>query len=702
MREVGMLEPLSYDVETLAGGMSFGSLSAFARADALSNLLGFYTPSDNRWAVRRVAYGFSSLGPGIERLEPLVTQFYPSHQETIWGTEGLILTQRVFLPYEAGYERGVCWLIEVQAEGPRLVQVEIHLEFDADDTTLRMQDGLLVATRTSDPNHVRVFGSSGPPSYTDLNTPGRALLMYHVLIEGEIEQPFVLSASDAGEQLAWNGFLVLSDTERVFRETVRALDGRLAQAHLLTPDARVNQTLQWAKIALLRGQQRWRWGLGVPTTLGTDRVDVAQAAWYALGANWLTPDFVGRQLQFLATHAQAEDGRLAATLAAHDLRREPSPSSLPTALFLLAWQRYLNTSLEAADPAPAMSSLPTLYPHLRAAAESLTAVRETVLADTLAHSALHAAADIAHIAGHDDDRRHFAQAAQALAARLARENPGWSVLWQGRSLTPLGHLLGDSRLALLASLVDDLAQVESLLRADPIEDPTPSPSPTGRGEPDGGPTPPPFVGEGAGGRGPTPDPTPSPSPTGRGEPDGGRGLRLAYALAAGRPEWLWETLRGAYPVVERVDHPTEVGATQAVTPATGLDALGGATLLALAVEGLLGCQPQYGGLVLTPRLPSDWPWLAVANLPFQGRPLTLAYLDGVVHTTHKIATPGGVEVYDRADVIPGSLFAVVFRRQGERRLFTATTEAAATFIRVDGRSVPVQLDAGEAALITLD
>ena len=158
-----MLEPLSYDVETLAGGVSFGSLSAFARADAVSNLLGLYTPSDNRWAVRRVAYGFSSLGPGVERLEPLVTQFYPGYQETVWGTEGLILTQRVFVPYEAGYERGVCWLIEVQAEGPRLVQVEIELEFDADDTALRMQDGLLVATGISDPNHVRVFGSSGPP-----------------------------------------------------------------------------------------------------------------------------------------------------------------------------------------------------------------------------------------------------------------------------------------------------------------------------------------------------------------------------------------------------------------------------------------------------------------------------------------------------------------------------------------------------------
>ena len=653
-----MLEPLSYAVETLAGGITFGSLSAYARADALSNLLGFYTPSDHRWGVRRVRYGFSSLGPGIERLEPLVTQFYPSHQETIWGTEGLILTQRVFLPYEAGYERGVCWLIEVQAEGPRLVQVEIELEFDAPDVGLRIQDGLLVATRAADPNHVRVFGSSGPPSYVDLNQPGRALLMYHVLIEGEIEQPFILSASDAGEQLAWNGFLVLSDTERVFRETVRALDHRLGQAHVMTPDLRVNQTLQWAKIGLLRGQQRWRWGLGVPEELGTDTINVARSAWYALGANWLTPDFVGRQLQFLATHAQEDNGRLAASLAAHDLHREPSPSSVPTSLFLLAWQRHLNTSLEASDAPPTMSSLPTLYPHLRAAADSLTATRETVLADTLAHSALHAAADIAHLAGRADDRRRFAQAAQTLAARLARENPGWSVLWEGRSLTPLGHLLGDSRLALLASLVDDLGQVEALLRAD-ADPPLEKTNPT-------------------------------------------RQAQLAYAQAAGRPEALWDTLRQPHPVVEKVAHPTEPGAAGPAEAPASLDPLLGATLLGLAVDGLLGCQPQFGGLVLTPRLPADWPWVAVANLPFQGRPLCLASLDGVVHTTHKIAAAGNVELYDRADVIPGSLFAVLFRREGQRRLFCATNEAAATFIRVDGRSVPVQLEAGKAVILNLD
>ncbi len=164
---------------------------------------------------------------------------------------------------------------------------------------------------------------------------------------------------------------------------------------------------------------------------------------------------------------------------------------------------------------------------------------------------------------------------------------------------------------------------------------------------------------------------------------------------------VWSALRAAYPLVERVAHPAEPTAPRAADQ-PGLDPLAGATLLALAVEGLLGCQPQFGGLVVTPHLPPDWRWAAVANLPFQGRPLSLAYLDGVVHTTQKIAPTEGVEVYDRADVIPGSLFAVVFRRAGQRRLFAATNAATATFIRVDGRSVPVQLDAGEAVIINLD
>ncbi|MCW5854143.1 MAG: hypothetical protein KIT87_29010, partial [Anaerolineae bacterium] len=201
-----------------------------------------------------------------------------------------------------------------------------------------------------------------------------------------------------------------------------------------------------------------------------------------------------------------------------------------------------------------------------------------------------------------------------------------------------------------------------------------------RGEPDPALTPPPLVGEGA----------------------RGRGLQLAYALAAGRPEWLWEVLRQTYAGVEQVAHSAASDAGRPNAGYLGLDPVAGALLLGLALDGLVGCQPQFGGLVLTPRLPPDWPWLAVANLPFQGQPLSLVYLDGIVHTTHKITTAGNVELYDRADVIPGPLFAILFRREGQRRLFAATTEAAATFIRVDGRSVPVQLDAGEAVIIPID
>ncbi|NJN81723.1 MAG: hypothetical protein HC802_05135 [Caldilineaceae bacterium] len=96
-----------------------------------------------------------------------------------------------------------------------------------------MVDGLLVAQcnprriqgiyaqRNAD--STRVFGNPyGRPSEVDLlDEEGRAKLVYYVLVNGIVEVPLLLTISDVGEQMAWNGFLALRDAERVF-EKVRA------------------------------------------------------------------------------------------------------------------------------------------------------------------------------------------------------------------------------------------------------------------------------------------------------------------------------------------------------------------------------------------------------------------------------------------------------------------------------------------------
>jgi hypothetical protein len=42
-----------------------------------------------------------------------------------------------------------------------------------------------------------------------------------------------------------------------------------------------------------------------------------------------------------------------------------------------------------------------------------------------------------------------------------------------------------------------------------------------------------------------------------------------------------------------------------------------------ALEGLLGLSPQAVGVHVNPVLPREWKWIAVSNLPYRGRPLTI-------------------------------------------------------------------------------
>lgn len=612
-----MLEPLSFDVDTLASGARLANLSIVAHADALSNLASLYAPGGNRWPVRRLAYRFSLLGAGrLEELTPLVSQFYPAYQETIWGTEGLILTQRLFVPYATAYEGGVCWLIEVQAEGPRVLQVEVQIETAADSLTVR--DGLLVAVMggtVSGP--AVVLGSTGPPTHWEALGAGRARLFYHVLIEGEVEQPFVLAAAEAGVSLAWNGFLMLIDTEQVFRETVAALDRQLAVAHVYTPDALVNRGLIWARVSILRAQQRYRWGHAVAAEAGGDRVLVADAGRYALGANWLTPDFVGRLLDFLGRYAVNPDGGLAAEVHAATPGQRGDSSVAATVTYLAALWRSLLASAASQGEAVSLTADPApLVATACAAAEYV--------------------------------RRHAGSALGALAVQAA---------------AGIVHLV-DPTAAPPGSAADEMALVKV----------APHPA-MGNDE---------RLDASKGGAG-------SAAQTWRLWTDGDVSAERIVA-------WLREA--GAQ--AEKPPSTTAVARGEFPDGGVSPDPGAGAALLALAVEGLLGLQPRLPGLAMTPRRPADWPWLAVSRLPYQGHVISVAVLDGVVHSTANVASPGPVEVYDKADIIPGDVFAILFQRSGTRRLFVAADEARTAFVRVGDRAVPVQLQAGEARLIAVE
>jgi hypothetical protein len=166
-------------------------------------------------------------------------------------------------------------------------------------------------------------------------------------------------------------------------------------------------------------------------------------------------------------------------------------------------------------------------------------------------------------------------------------------------------------------------------------------------------------------------------------------LRLAAALIEDpHPGQRGSLVPGQYPA-------------QIDSAAPALDPLVGSTLLALALEGLVGLGPHLGQLAADPHLPPEWTWFAATDIPYQGQKVSIAYLNGVLYSAWPVTTDAPLEVFDRADVIPGDVCAIVFQRPGERRLFAASTTPTATFLRFAGRSIPVQLEAGEAIILTI-
>ncbi|MEM7538913.1 MAG: hypothetical protein AAF639_42545 [Chloroflexota bacterium] len=201
---------------------------------------------------------------------PMITRRYPGYQETIYGSEGIIVSKQIITPMKSGYDRSVLWLLECQAEGDRFLRVEIEIDW-GEPLDQRIVDGLLVAQanpgraqgiyQQQNADSTRVFGNpeSRPVTY-DIDDPQRAHLTYYVLINGIVPVPFVLTISDVGEQVAWNGFLALRDTKYTLQISNREWKKLLDCGRLWTPDPTLNWLVHQGKIAAVYHCQRLRTG----------------------------------------------------------------------------------------------------------------------------------------------------------------------------------------------------------------------------------------------------------------------------------------------------------------------------------------------------------------------------------------------------------------------------------------------------------
>lgn len=263
-------QPFSIDREHLnpAATQRLANHDLYFDVDANTDLVDLVWP----WAGEVYAHRIQVriVAPREEALMPIVTRFYPGHQELILGTEGVIISKRLAAPRQSDYDRSVFWLLECQAEGDRLLRLEVDIEW-GEPLTQRIVDGLLVAQRNPGPargiyaqsnaERTAVFGNpQARPDSVDIETPDRAHLVYHVLVNGTVEVPLVLAISDVGEQVAWNGFLALRDAERAYELSAKAWETLQKTGRLWTPDAAFNHAVQIGKLTAARQIQQLQTG----------------------------------------------------------------------------------------------------------------------------------------------------------------------------------------------------------------------------------------------------------------------------------------------------------------------------------------------------------------------------------------------------------------------------------------------------------
>ncbi len=245
------------------------------QADAQADLHHLFWPWVGEEYARRICVHITDLHD--EAFMPLVTRSYPGYQELICGTDGMIVSKQLAAPFGSYYDRSVMWLLDCQAEGDRLLRIDVEIDW-GEALTQRMVDGLLVAQRNPqdarglyaqhNADSTRVFGNPlGRPSQIDLDDPTCARLTYHVLVNGMVEVALLLAISDVGEQVAWNGFLAQRDSALIFEKGNNAWQQLLRQGRLWTSDPQLNRAVQSGRIETVRHVQRLRTGLA-----GADRL----------------------------------------------------------------------------------------------------------------------------------------------------------------------------------------------------------------------------------------------------------------------------------------------------------------------------------------------------------------------------------------------------------------------------------------------
>jgi hypothetical protein len=429
------------------------------QSDRNSDLYDLDFPRQNRPYARSITLSiaapiYTSKGISAESVEdvlPLAVRFFPGYQETIYGAEGVIISKRTYAPLGSNDDRSVLWQLECQAEGDRLLQIAVEIDW-GEPLEQRMVDGLLVAQslpgqargvhEQQNAESTRVFGAAeGRPDLVSFPDESRAHLLYHVLVAGQVDLPLILTLSEVGEQMAWNGFLVQRDIERAFNLT-QNIWGRITQrGRLWTPDPALNRAADRAKQNAARQLVRLRGGDAPADGLLASVPPLVEAF------DLCEPARSRSLLDHLRRLAEKGEGKLPVAFPPFyvESRTDAAPTlARSNAAYLSALATHLRRQ-------PHGFSLAEHYPVVRLCTEALIRIRRelTDQPDALADfaAALHAAAQLARASGDSVNEARWQGEAEYAVGDRGLGNGDWedrrprphspipSPYWLGQTLT---------------------------------------------------------------------------------------------------------------------------------------------------------------------------------------------------------------------------------------------------------------------------
>src|ERR1700736_873668 len=311
-----------YPVDKLLTGACFGNLSSFLKLTPQSDISGYWNAFDNQFYCGRWVTHMYIAG---ERAIPIDTTHADAYQETSFTCGPIIIRKRTFLPMCEPLQVGY---IEVTFENPTGEQVnaavmcDVHYPAfvwpgtykvpDQDQRNKRVShkelDDMIMSETVGRPNEVRIFTSSGEPTSTYVTDRGFSrTFALSVPARSTAAIAFRMAISHKGEAAALATHREAPAAEDALVDTQEYYERLRRTGFIRTPDPLINRGIDWAKINTVRVQHRYPAGAGFTNDPSQDIIVMRDAAWYTLGADYLTPEFSRQLFDLIAQHG-IEDG----------------------------------------------------------------------------------------------------------------------------------------------------------------------------------------------------------------------------------------------------------------------------------------------------------------------------------------------------------------------------------------------------------